>query len=63
MEWDTAAGHTILRNSGGDMLRADNWSPLRYNKEDLHNPFFVAVGRSTEEMKKLLQLSCKKGNV
>jgi len=61
MEWDTAAGHTILRNSGGDMLRADNWSTLRYNKEDLRNPSFVAVGSGTEEMKTLLKSICTKG--
>ncbi len=42
MEWDTAAGHAIIKYSGGKMIRADNSEELIYNKEDLHNPFFVA---------------------
>jgi 3'(2'), 5'-bisphosphate nucleotidase len=61
MEWDTAAGHAILRNSGGDLLRTDNWNPLAYNKKDLRNPSFVAVGSSTEEMKNLLKSICNEG--
>jgi len=61
MEWDTAAGHAILRNSGGGLFRTDNWSPLVYNKEDLRNPSFVAVGSSTEEMNKLLKSICTEG--
>ena len=61
MEWDTAAGHAVLRCSGGDVLRTDNWSPLAYNKEDLRNPSFVAVGSSIEEMKKLLKSICTEG--
>ncbi len=43
MEWDTAAGHALLRAAGMDMYRSGTTAPLCYNKEDLHNPFFIAV--------------------
>jgi len=45
MEWDTAAGDAIVRASGGEVLDAADSLPLRYNKEDLHNPWFVALHR------------------
>ena len=42
MEWDIAAGQAILEALGGSVLDTENWEPLRYNKEDLYNPYFVA---------------------
>jgi 3'(2'), 5'-bisphosphate nucleotidase len=42
-EWDTAAGDAIVRAAGGQVLGLDG-APLRYNKEDLLNPSFVALG-------------------
>jgi len=46
MEWDTAAGHIIAECAGASVFRADNGEPLRYNKENLLNPwFFVSNGR------------------
>ena len=44
MEWDTAAAHIILEEAGGLVLRHDNRQPLRYNKQNLLNPHFVAFG-------------------
>lgn len=41
MEWDTAAGHAIARAAGMDIYQAGKEEPLRYNKEDLLNPWFV----------------------
>lgn len=41
MEWDTAAGHAIIRAAGGDIYEPESNVPLTYNKEDLHNPWFV----------------------
>lgn len=41
MEWDTAAGHAILRGLGGDLTHWDG-SPFEYGKENLLNPFFIA---------------------
>ncbi len=42
MEWDTAAGHAVLTGAGGNVVRFDDHSPLRYGKEDYANPFFIA---------------------
>jgi 3'(2'), 5'-bisphosphate nucleotidase len=44
MEWDTAAGHAVLRASGGDVLALDGQT-LRYGKPGFCNPHFVAWGR------------------
>ena len=42
MEWDTAAGHAVLSGAGGNVVRADDLSPLRYGKAGFANPFFLA---------------------
>lgn len=44
MEWDTAAADAILREAGGQVLQYESLTPLKYNKEDLLNPHFVAIG-------------------
>ena len=41
MEWDTAAGHAIALAAGREVVNAETGLPLVYNKEDLHNPFFI----------------------
>lgn len=43
MEWDIAAADCIVREAGGTVTDLAG-EPLRYNKRDLHNPFFVAAG-------------------
>ncbi len=45
MEWDTAAGHAVLRAAGGSVVRADDGSPLGYGKPRFENPHFIARGR------------------
>jgi len=45
MEWDTAAADAVCRAAGCVVLDARTAEPLRCNKEDLHNPWFV-VSRS-----------------
>ena len=42
MEWDTAAGHAVLRGAGGEVVRFDDHSPLAYGKPGFENPFFIA---------------------
>ncbi|MBT8232449.1 MAG: 3'(2'),5'-bisphosphate nucleotidase CysQ, partial [Saprospiraceae bacterium] len=42
MEWDTAAAQIILEEAGGKVLNAETGNPVRYNKEDLLNPHFIA---------------------
>lgn len=42
MEWDTAAGHAIVREAGFEMYQAqEDGIPLQYNKKDLLNPWFI----------------------
>ena len=43
MEWDTAAGQAVVECSGGKVYKYDTEEPLGYNKENLLNPWFVAV--------------------
>ncbi len=43
MEWDTAAGHAVLRAAGGEVLRLDDHRPLAYGKPGFENPFFLAL--------------------
>lgn len=44
MEWDTAAAQCILEEAGGSLLQFGNLQPLVYNKPDLLNPHFIAMG-------------------
>ncbi|SEG20776.1 3'(2'),5'-bisphosphate nucleotidase CysQ [Parabacteroides chinchillae] len=41
MEWDTAAGHAIAIAAGCNIYLLDEKTPIHYNKEDLHNPWFI----------------------
>ena len=43
MEWDTAAGHAVLRGAGGEVVRFDDHTPLGYGKPAFENPFFIAL--------------------
>lgn len=41
-EWDTAAGHAVVKFSGGSMLHRDTGEEILYNKQELSQlPFFV----------------------
>lgn len=42
-EWDTAAAHAVVTAAGGVVLNIE-LEPLRYNKEDILNPYFVVLG-------------------
>jgi len=43
MEWDTAAGHAVLRYAGGTVKTLEN-QELFYGKPNFENPHFVASG-------------------
>jgi len=42
MEWDTAAGQCILEESGSRLIDLVTDLPMRYNKENLQNNYFIA---------------------
>lgn len=41
MEWDTAAAQAIIEAAGAVVLQYPELSPLKYNKENLLNPWFI----------------------
>ena len=41
MEWDTAAGQAVVEQAQGSVLDAETGEPLKYNKENLLNPWFI----------------------
>lgn len=41
MEWDTAAGHAIVKFAGKKVYQFENKESVVYNKENLLNPWFV----------------------
>lgn len=43
MEWDTAAGHAILKATGKNIYQTDQQTEIHYNKENLTNPYFIAL--------------------
>ncbi|OGQ07580.1 MAG: 3'(2'),5'-bisphosphate nucleotidase [Deltaproteobacteria bacterium RBG_19FT_COMBO_58_16] len=43
MEWDTAAAQCVVEAAGGQVTSLDG-EPLRYNREELLNPFFMVTG-------------------
>jgi 3'(2'), 5'-bisphosphate nucleotidase len=45
MEWDTAAGQVLIEEAGGSMVDAHEGIPLRYNKAQMANPYFIASGK------------------
>ena len=45
MEWDTAAGQAIVEQADGSVMDIQTREPLRYNKDNLLNPFFIVSGQ------------------
>ena len=43
MEWDTAAGHAVCRIAGYQVNEYPVGTPLKYNKENLLNPWFIVM--------------------
>jgi len=41
MEWDTAAAHAIVLESGKSVIKYNSQVDLEYNKENLLNPWFI----------------------
>ncbi len=51
-EWDIAAGHIIINESGGRIIEPDTGRPPIYNKEDYHQPPFIAFGPRIRDWQK-----------
>ena len=49
MEWDTAAGHAIALGAGCEVVKAEDETPVVYNKENLLNPYFIVRPASTQQ--------------
>ncbi len=45
MEWDTAAGQALVEQAGGKVIDIQTKESLRYNKNNLLNPFFIVSGQ------------------
>lgn len=45
MEWDTAASQIVVEEAGGEVLDFETSKPMKYNKEQLRNPFFLVYGK------------------
>jgi 3'(2'), 5'-bisphosphate nucleotidase len=45
MEWDSGAADIVLEEAGGKVIDEETKESLRYNKENLLNPFFIAYGK------------------
>jgi 3'(2'), 5'-bisphosphate nucleotidase len=43
MEWDTAAAHAVVKETGHNVLQYGTDQPLVYNKENLLNPYFLVI--------------------
>jgi 3'(2'), 5'-bisphosphate nucleotidase len=42
-EWDTAAGQAVVEQANGRVIIPDTHAPVIYNKENILNPWFLAV--------------------
>lgn len=42
-EWDTAAGQAIVENAGAKVILSDTLEAMQYNKENILNPWFLAI--------------------
>lgn len=49
MEWDTGAAQIILEEAGGSVIDQVTQQPLRYNKENLLNPHFIAFAKRSPQ--------------
>lgn len=50
MEWDTAAGQAIVESAGCKVVRYPELDKVKYNKENLLNPWFVVYKSGIESL-------------
>ncbi len=54
MEWDSGAGHAVLKFAGGYLTDVSTGNELVYNKEILRNPDFICYGPKIKERYEVL---------
>ena len=54
MEWDSGAGHAVLKYAGGFLTDTTTGDELVYNKENLRNPDFICYGSKIKETHEVL---------
>ena len=52
MEWDTAAGHAILKYAGGSLIDLKTKKELTYGKKNYENGSFIAL-RDPKDIEKI----------
>lgn len=52
MEWDTAAGQAVVKYAGGNVLQYQSQESLKYNKQNLYNPWFISQRRRIKNERK-----------
>jgi len=52
-EWDTAAGQAVVELANGTVVIPDSLTPVVYNKENVLNPWFLAVNNDVFKRLKL----------
>lgn len=57
-EWDTAAAQAVLEGAGGIVVDL-NGKRLRYGKEEILNPSFIATSLNLSDLKKLINVTGK----
>lgn len=57
-EWDIAAGHAILRCTGGELYDLNTRAPLAYNKNNLLNSSFVGASFSCKQWVLMASKDC-----
>jgi 3'(2'), 5'-bisphosphate nucleotidase len=55
-EWDIAAGHIIIEESGGRIIEPGTGKPPFYNKKDYHQAPFIAFGKRVTDWQKWIKL-------
>ncbi|WP_439185273.1 3'(2'),5'-bisphosphate nucleotidase CysQ [Carboxylicivirga taeanensis] len=48
MEWDTAAGQAVVEAAGGGLFDWQTKQPMLYNRKELLNNWFIAVGKGLD---------------
>lgn len=50
MEWDTAASHAVAKYAGYKVINAETGESVKYNKENLLNPWFIVLNPALTEI-------------